>query len=296
MKGNNLRLHVLAIGNGSGLPALQQIATATGGTITSATDAKTWAAALEELGRAAMPKGVETFSILVRYLPPLKLPERQVQPWNRTWMKSDATPLAEARLGTELVNPAARRRLGTGEVIAAGFVATPQEVASLAALIARPPRDARFTVSWDVGAKLRVAIDAIDGKRYLNGLSLTLDLRDESGSLNSHAINQTAPGHYEIELPAPRAPAIAAVRHEGRLLDQFPIAARYAPEFDAIGNDHDAMHELAQRTGGAVIDIRQSTPIDFHWARRDLAIGPWLAAAAALCIAVGLVGWRLIGR
>ena len=44
MKAKNLRLHVLAIGNGSGLPALREIATATGGTVTSAADANTWAA------------------------------------------------------------------------------------------------------------------------------------------------------------------------------------------------------------------------------------------------------------
>ena len=40
---------------------------------------------------------------------------------------------------------------------------------------------------------------------------------------------------------------------------------RYAPEFDALGNDppdHPALRELARRTGGQVIDARQTHPLE----------------------------------
>jgi hypothetical protein len=34
-------------------------------------------------------------------------------------------------------------------------------------------------------------------------------------------------------------------------------------------------------------------PIDFRWPPRDVNLAPWLASAAALLIALGLVRWRL---
>ena len=38
--------------------------------------------------------------------------------------------------------------------------------------------------------------------------------------------------------------------HERRVLDRFAVAGRYAPEFDAVGNDHERMRELAARSTG----------------------------------------------
>jgi hypothetical protein len=295
LKAKNISLHLLAIGNGSALPALRQVAAATGGSVASVSDAKSWSAGLLDLSRAAMPNPVETSPLALRFLPPLNLPPRDVSPWNRSWLKSTATPLGEAKFADETVFPVARWRLGAGEVVAAAFTANAQEATGLAESVASSPRDPRFRVTWDSGRLLRASIDAIDGKTFLNGETLTLDLRSAEGTFTAktQAIEQSGPGQYEISLPAPRTAAFATVSRAGKVLDRIAVAGRYAPEFDAIGNDHDAMHELARRTGGEVIDVRQTKPIDFHWPRRDVPLGSWLAAGGALLIALGLAWWRL---
>lgn len=295
MKLKNLSLHVLAIGQGSGLTAMREIAVATGGSVVSVDAAKSWSAGLLDLSRGSFPKRVEKTELPVRFISPLNLPARRVALWNRVWMKSDATALAEAVLPSEKLNPAARWRLGAGEVASVGFAATTAEAVAIADLIARPPHDPRFHVTWDTGRKLQVSVDAIDAKTFLNGQALSLELIDaqEGAKVTSHALPQTAPGLYQLTLPAPRRPMFASVRHGGTQLDQIAVAGRYAPEFDAIGNDHTAMHELAQRTGGQVIDPRQNKPIDFHWTRHDLPLESWLAGIGSLFIALGLVKWRM---
>ena len=54
------------------------------------------------------------------------------------------------------------------------------------------------------------------------------------------------------------------------------------------------MHELADRSGGQVIDVRQKTPIDFHWPHHNVPLESWMATAGALFIAFGLI-WSRIG-
>jgi hypothetical protein len=80
------------------------------------------------------------------------------------------------------------------------------------------------------------------------------------------------------------------------VLSQTAVAGRHPPEFEAIGNDHAAMHELARRTGGEVIDVRQTKPIAFHWPRRDVPLLPWLTAGGAAAFALALVFWRVARR
>jgi hypothetical protein len=290
MAAKGISLHILAIGNGSALGALRKIASMTGGSVKSDSEAKSWASGLLDLSRAAMKDGIVRSELPVRYLAPLSLPPRIVAPWNRVWLKSTATALAEAKSGSEAIYPVARWQVGAGEVFAAGFAMESPESLRLAELAARPPRDPRFRVSWKTGRRLHVSVDALDGKTFLNGQALSLELSNAvTGDAKKLAIPQSGPGRYELSLPAPRAAAFTTVRRSGQWIDQIAIAGRYAPEFDAIGNDHEAMHALAARTGGEVIDVRRTKPIDFHWPRRDVPLESWLAAAGAGAIAIGLV-------
>jgi hypothetical protein len=209
-------------------------------------------------------------------------------------MKSGATPLASAILRSETINPAARWRVGSGEVISVAFGPTPEETAALVKLIARPPHDPRFTVKWNLQSPLHVTVNAIDGKKFLNDLDLTLDLRDADGSggASSTKLLQTAPGQYEATVPAPRSASFGSVRHENTLIEQIAVAGRYAAEFDAIGNDHETMHEIARRTGGKVIDVRDVKPIDFGWPTMAVSLVSWCAALGAGLIGFGLVWTR----
>ncbi len=148
-------------------------------------------------------------------------------------------------------------------------------------------------MNLEAGSSLKVTVDAIDGPRYLNGKSMRLELSqnaDVSVTGDVHDIPQTGPGRYELQLPAPREPSFVTVRVEGQVVEQSAIAGRYAPEFDAIGNDHDAMRTLARRTGGQVIPPRQTWAIDFRWPRRTRELRSIFAMFGTLLIGLGL-GW-----
>jgi hypothetical protein len=182
-------------------------------------------------------------------------------------------------------------RAGSGCVAAVAF-ATPGNVAeALAHLIAQPPRDPRFSTQWDAGPTLRLMVDAVDKDQFLNELHLTVQITGDSG-MQSHEVAQTAPGRYEMSMPAPRQPVILTVRDQQRVIDRIAVAGRYAPEFDALGNDHDAMRRLANRAGGAVVWPGDHHPIDFHWPRRQTSLTSWLCAAGAACIAAALLRAR----
>jgi hypothetical protein len=129
----------------------------------------------------------------------------------------------------------------------------------------------------------------------MNGLILSLSLRDETDPTSSAAstkIPQTAPGKYELSIPAARSASIATIRLDDQILDRFAVAGRYAPEFDAIGNDRDAMRKLAQRTGGAVIEPSQASPIEVIAAKKPVNLTTLLALVGAVCVASGLIGWK----
>src|SRR5204863_1879668 len=115
----------------------------------------------------------------------------------------------------------------------------------------RPPRDPRLRVRWNAGAKLDVTVDALDtagstnrsgGGAYLNRLDLSLHLTDATRpgvAASVTRIPQIAPGRYQLSLDAPRSPALATIRLAGSAaaVDRLAVAGRYAPEFNAVGND-----------------------------------------------------------
>ncbi|HEY2585407.1 MAG TPA: vWA domain-containing protein [Tepidisphaeraceae bacterium] len=289
LKSKNIHLHLLAIGEGTALPMLRQIAALTGGRVLTEIDPSRWSAAVRELARAAGNPQVQRTPVKVTFESPLQgMPPQSTDLWNRTWMKDGASKLAEARPdAAEPVPMAARWNAGEGRVLAAAFVPDAGVVERLASLVARPPRDPRFHVTWESGPRLRVTIDAVDGRQYLNGQNLSLEL-----NAPRHPIPQTGPGRYELTMQAPRSPAIATVRAGDQVLDRIALAGRYAPEFDEVGNDLAAMRELARRSGGVVVPPGQAKPLDIHWPVREVSIASLLAVAGAACVVAGLLWWQ----
>lgn len=295
LKAKNIRLHVLAIGDGSGLKTLQDMTAVTGGTLLRQLDPTKWAPGVQKLLAAAWPKRLIESGTAISFTGDVAtLPSRVVSPWNRTWLKKSAAMLAQTDYENERVPLAAQWTSGSGEVVAMGFGPSADELNAIVRRIAKPPRDPRFTVTWDPGKNLTVRIDAAQGGKYLNGLPLRLELTDadDTQKIETHEIPQTAPGRYELSLAAPRRRVFATLLHQKGIIDRISIAGRYAPEFDEIGNDYDALQTLAQRTGGKVIDRTWSRPIEFVFPRLELSLSPWLALAAALLLALGLIRWR----
>lgn len=200
----------------------------------------------------------------------------------------------------------ARWNIGEGRVLAAGFEASSAEVERFAAAVARPPRDPRFRVTWQTGPSLRVSVDAVapdasGNGAFLNSETLTLDISPATRSDASHPepsstgglrLTLTAPGHYDAAIPAPRAAAVATLRAGGTAIDRIALPGRYAPEFDAIGNDDAALERIARQTGGRVVAPADMTPIQFNWPPRDIDLTSILAAIGASLFSSGLLWWR----
>jgi hypothetical protein len=216
---------------------------------------------------------------------------RLVSSWNRTWLALGATELA---VGDDTDGPramAAQWRVGSGRVAAVAW--RDANIDRLADLIAQPPRDPRFKVSWQTGPLLHVAVDAVDGKTYLNNLKLTLELWAQDSLICApQEIRQTGPGWYELTGSAPSEPVIAIVRNQDRLLDRMALGGWYRPEFAAVGEDRQALESLAKTSGGQVIDPTQTGPIQFNWPRRPYRLTSWLCVCGAVCLAAGLLIWQ----
>ncbi len=312
LKAKKIRLHLLAIGEGTALEALRTITQTTGGSLlTQFSDPAKWSAEVHQLLSAAFPSRLSADPTPATFLADLsKLPARPVAPWNRTWLKESATLLAETRATTPPAPLAARRTLG-GEVVALAFAPSPEEIEAIAHLIARPPRDPRFTIFWDPASQLKVRIDAAEraattrpnngtnnAPAYLNNLQLTLSIEPQDPIDNPQSatrnipIAQTAPGRYEAAIDSPRVPSFAAIRLGGQTLDRIALPGRYAAEFDQVGNDYDAMHALAARTGGQVIDRTMTKALEIPYPRQEVSLTPMLALMADGLVAVGLIRWR----
>ena len=277
-----IHLHLLAIGHGRALPALQQIASATSGAVIEQFDPQQWVAGAKLLLRSAMPNRFQHRAIEIAP------PPQTISDWNQTWIKPAAKELEKSPESTM----AARWQFGLGTVTAIAYPATTAHAQSLADDIAAGPNDPRFTVSWTTGRQLKVRVTAIDHDQYLNGESIQLEMADLQVTGEKPAITpipQTAPGLYETTIPAPRSSQFITIRNRSKLLKRFAIAGRYAREFDAIGNDRENLRALADRTGGAVINPGPVQPIQFNWPTRQTDLMPEFAFAGFALISAGLI-------
>jgi hypothetical protein len=296
LREKRIRLHLLALREeGRALQDLERLVRATGGQSVRQLDPGKWAESIEQLFQRAAPDRLIEGPTPVTFPPPLNIPNRNVSPANRTWLKPAATLLAESQHGGERIPMAARWHVGIGTVLATAFRPAPTDIETLARLVERAPRDPRFRVELRNGARPAVVVDAVDGERYLNDRSLTVEISDfpATAGEQAHVIPQVGPGRYELNLPAPRRPVLLTVRDGERVLVRRAVAARYPPEFESIGNNVANLRELAARSGGAVIAPSQATRIPFNLTERVRPLTSWTAAAAALLIAAGLVLWRL---
>ena len=297
LKAHHVQIHLLAIGNGSGLATLLEMVRATGGTSVSQFDPHQWVRGAKELLQFATPKLLENQPISVQFSGDFAaMGKRTVSLWNRTWLQNNATPVATGVGKNEAPSLGATWRLGQGQVAALAFGADATALQPIIPKLARPPADPNFKVTWTTGPRLAVKVEAFDGRQYINSAHLELE---ETSSLEGGqsaariTIPQTGPGQYEVSVEAPRQPLIATVRYNGEVLSRIAIAGRYAPEFDAIGNNHETMTRLAAHTGGQVILPSQRSPIDFRWRRKTVSLGSVLAALGAMLIGLGLVRWKI---
>jgi hypothetical protein len=292
LAGKKIRLDVLAIGRGSGLEIIQQICAVTGGNVVEQFDPREWARSIEELSRAVLPAQMSREPINIVFEKEAKsLPSENVDLWNRAWLKPEAERWASAKRNGLEAPLAGFWRVGSGNVAAVAFNLDQSRVVAIAERIAEKPRDSRFSVRWENGRRVRVIVDVMDARRFLDGLSIVLVIGDDSQK--NVSLEQTRPGRYEATLAAEKDSRIAMVRVGDEVIDRAALPGRYAAEFDAVGNDHAAMRELAEKSGGAVVWPTDHGVIDFRWPRTDISLTAWICGLGLVLIGAGLVVWRI---
>jgi hypothetical protein len=296
LKGKKIRLHVMALAHGSGLGAIQKIAESTGGNLLEQLDTKQWIESARKLSQAGQPsRWIQTPATVQFQNDAKSIAGQTALSWDRTWLKRDAQLLATAADQSPPAPMAARWLVGRGTVVAVAFSPGDSRTQALADLIARKPRDPRLTVQWETGRNLSASIDAVDQGKSLNDLNFSLEIagRISSPPEIKRDVPLISPGRYAVSIPAPARPGIATLLGPGgRIVDRIAVAGRYPPEFEALGNDHESMRRLADRSGGAVVPADDHRAIEIPWPRRDVRVTDWFCAIGGALILLGLTRWR----
>lgn len=274
---------------------LKRLVQQTGGTDLAAENPRIWTSSMRHLLREAAPLYLRTQPLSVRFTPAgPNLPTQSAAPWNRTWLKSDATELAVGSDGSNRVPAVGGWNIGAGAVIACAFPPSTETIDALADAVALPPRDPRFTITWDAGPRLKVSIDAIDQGKFLNELEPRLALFGDIAGEASWPIPQTAPGHYEVAVDAFANGTITRILLDGKIIDRIGVAGRYAPEFSELGNDRAALQALVNKVGGQLVLPDQVTPLTLpSRPGRSRPLTTLLAGLGAILLATALVHWKL---
>lgn len=292
LKDRQITFNLLIAGGTPAAGPLEQIVKSTGGQITHEPDPRQWATAAKRLTHGPSRDNWIEEPSQVRFIDALSaLRSRTLPAANRTWPKADATSLAITDTEGTKRTLAARWSLGAGTVAASAFPLNNVERDALVQVVEQPTSDPRFRVRWNVGSALRVTLDAADESQIINGLTPTLMIYEVDGTTTPRSIPfaQVGPGRYEVEMTSPRVASIATVHVDGYVIARRALAGRYAPEFDAIGNDRRAMKALADRTGGEVIEPGRTRPIELRFPEQRRLLTAWLAALAVALLGAGLL-------
>ncbi|HEY0008017.1 MAG TPA: VWA domain-containing protein [Tepidisphaeraceae bacterium] len=184
----------------------------------------------------------------------------------------------------------ATRPLGAGTVVSIAADLPAEDLAKLVTLLARPTVDPRVTVDWQPDAQ-RVVLRVRDRDSLVNDLRPEL-VRRTGSFRESLVFTQTSPGEYATEVAPASEPSVATVLLDGRIVSQRTLAGRYAPEFDAIGNDLPALERLAERTGGRVVQPGDVGLLDLPSQRIPFALRLPLTIASFALVAMAVLVWR----
>ncbi len=308
LKSAHTRIHLLAIREVDSANLVRQLITQTGGTYLAQADPKLWAGSLRQLFRSASPPRLMTEPVTPTFTGPLaSLTPQSVNRWNLTWSKPNVTILATTPYRNHPTPMIALWNLGQGKSLSAAYHPDSAILAALVDQISLPPHDPGFKISWNTTSTLHITIDAQDNNTSLNDLEIrlipslgtphsgALSRVGEGGGEDLDAmlhIPQSAPGRYELTIPAPRIPTLFTLTHKNQIIDRRSIPGRYPAEFDHIGNNIPNLNELARRTGGRVIRPTETTPLHLAGTTRRIPLTSTLSITAAILIAAALLRLR----
>lgn len=173
--------------------------------------------------------------------------------------------------------------------------------ATVARTISRPQTQGKFDLTTAVdGDRLRLRLEAAgDDNRPLDGLTIPATLFAASGTGRplELALTQTGPGIYEATSPPmPAGNYVATLtprRADTRLTPVVGgVSIASAAEFRSFRSDPALLRQIAQATGGRVLDLFQpadARPFDRQGIRPSIARTPLLTALLALAITLLLL-------
>ncbi len=154
-------------------------------------------------------------------------------------------------------------------------------------LQARP--DTYQVTATPEGDRLRVVLDAVAGGEFINGESLTARFGGQETRLE-----QVGPGRYEAFVDAPVSAASGntlSVSRRGEVVARTAVNAADS-EFDTAGGQV-LLQEIANRTGGQIIENVASYRPVIGLQRQDVWMWPALAGLALFVLELGV---RRFGR
>jgi hypothetical protein len=110
------------------------------------------------------------------------------------------------------------------------------------------------------GTEGRIRVDALDERgNFLNFLDLKGRVVDPDGESREVLLEQTGPGQYEATFPAGKVGAymVNLVQQDAGQVVSTQVAGTaqsYSPEFQALQADSGLLEQIADRTGGIVLD------------------------------------------
>ena len=120
----------------------------------------------------------------------------------------------------------------------------------------------RFQVHGQRGV---MSVDVLDrDDRFVNGLALEASVSDPSRGTRRVPLEQTAPGRYHGEFPAPRAGRyyITLSGRDGELPlgpQTFGLAVPYSSEYLDLGVDQGLLRDIAEITGGRLLPLSSAS-------------------------------------
>lgn len=267
---------VLATGTITPDAAVRRIVDKSDGALIEQADSSKWSTALQSLLDSA--SGEDTIPLApVTTSGTLAGASLDAEQLFRAFSRSDVELLA--RTNDQPV--AATWQVGLGRVTTIAAQLPAPTIKRMSERFKRSPADPRFSVSWGDDSAVLTATDATGP---LNGLPLALI--DGTGRLD---FEQTAPGRYEIRIARSDQPRIVRVVWDGSLVATRAIPGRYPVEFDATGNDRASLEALASRTGGAVLEASQASPIELPRATEWRSTTHVLATLGLLTLGLAIV-------
>jgi hypothetical protein len=293
----HVRVNLLALAAPGDDNPVVQIVHATHGSIIETGDAAKWAEDGRRLAQTTLGPGYEASTATLHFAGSLAaLPARPLQGTNRVWPRPNAEVIAD--LPADAAHAKTPQTLGAawhaggGRVAALGAQANRDEALAMADLVAAKPADSRLKTSLATdGPAVTARLDSADASAA-SGISAELELTAGPTQIAARPLVQNAPGIYEARVDDAAGANLATIQVAGRVAARLALPTRYAPEFDAIGNDTKQLSDLAIRTGGRIITPQDASTLDVPHAQRDQPLTAPLFVIGAALLAAAMIAWK----